>query len=156
MHLRSLSFLKTELLQTGPEYAAPSQEPRTERAGTSLRLLLTCLEKSKQTLFFKASTCVHHSSPNSQLLEDCNCRECIHNGLSGVADMPGRWRALAVLPEVWVWFPAPSGWLKTICNSSPRGSCYPLLWPLWALNASAVYTSTQTPTPHTYFWWKIN
>jgi len=37
----------------------------------------------------------------------------------------GTWHsglALAVFPEIWGWFPAPTWWLTTICSSSSRKS----------------------------------
>lgn len=33
--------------------------------------------------FFKDFAFIHHRYKNSQVLEVCNCRECIQNGLSG-------------------------------------------------------------------------
>ena len=46
----------------------------------------------------------------------------------GAGEMAQWIRALAALPECQVQFPAPTCGLKTICNSSPRGSGA-LFWP---------------------------
>lgn len=62
---------------------------------------------------------------------------------------------LSVLGKTRVWFPTPTRWLTTICNSTSRGSDT-VFWPSWASGMHGVHTHACTQAKHSYWLNKIN
>lgn len=75
--------------------------------------------------------------------------------LSGVREMAQRLRALTVLvppspcPRTWVWFPAHTWWLTSLCNSHSRGFGA-LFWLPQASGTHMVYIHTYRQNMYTH------